>query len=177
MIDHLAAVQARIAEIQDRLGINQAPAAPGFAQALGQASTGTLPVSDSGDASPYEALLEQAAARNGLSTGLLKAVVRAESGFNPNAVSRTGAQGLMQLMPGTARALGVTNALDPAQNIEGGARYLRHLMDKFNDPTLAIAAYNAGPGSVERYGGVPPFTETQNYVREVQGYWQGSTGG
>lgn len=177
MIDHLAAVQARIVEIQDRLGISRTQTAPGFAQALGQASFVPVAASGGSDGSPYDALIEQAATRNGLDKGLLNAVARAESGFNPNAVSRTGAQGIMQLMPGTARALGVADSFDPAQNIDGGARYLRHLMDKFGDPTLAIAAYNAGPGSVERYGGVPPFNETQNYVRQVQAYWQGNTGG
>jgi soluble lytic murein transglycosylase-like protein len=176
MIDHLAAVQARITEIQDRMGIGRTQAASGFAQALGQVSGVQPATSSSGRASSYDSLIQQAATRNGLDAGLLKAVVHAESGFNANAVSRTGAQGLMQLMPSTARALGVTNAFDPAQNIDGGARYLRHLMDQFGDSTLAVAAYNAGPGSVERYGGVPPFTETQNYVRQVQAYWKQDVG-
>lgn len=119
---------------------------------------------------PFESLIADAATRHSVEPGLVRAVIRAESGFNPRAVSRAGAQGLMQLMPETARGLGVRDAFDPAQNIEGGTRYLRHLLDQFGDTHLAIAAYNAGPGSVKRYGGVPPFPETQAYVRRVQSY-------
>ncbi len=103
----------------------------------------------------------------GVDPALLEAIIASESGYDANATSRAGARGLMQLMPQTAASLGVTDAYDPAQNIRGGARYLRRLLDRFGTVELAVAAYNAGPSAVERYGGVPPYAETQNYVRAV----------
>jgi soluble lytic murein transglycosylase-like protein len=99
---------------------------------------------------------------------LVKAIVANESGFDANATSRTGAQGLMQLEPGTAAELGVSDAYDPAQNISGGTRYIKGLLERFHgDVRLAVAAYNAGAGAVEKYGGVPPYAETQTYVQNV----------
>lgn len=104
---------------------------------------------------------------------LLKAVAKAESGFDPKAVSRCGAQGVMQLMPQTAKALGVTDSFDAEQNIMGGAKYLSQMLDKYDgDTKLALAAYNAGSGNVAKYGGIPPFKETQNYVVKVTKYMQ-----
>ena len=106
--------------------------------------------------------------KNGLDEDFVKAVINQESGFNPNATSHCGAMGLMQLMPATAQGLGVTNAYDAEQNIEGGTKYLKGLMDRFNnDKSLALAAYNAGPNAVQKYGGIPPYAETQNYVKSV----------
>lgn len=118
--------------------------------------------------SAYDAIISEAAAKYNIDPALLKAVIHAESGFKPNAVSPAGAQGLMQLMPSTAAALGVTDPFDPEQNIYAGARYLRAQLDRFGgDVALALAAYNAGPGAVARYGGVPPYKETQRYVQRV----------
>ncbi len=113
-------------------------------------------------------LISKYSDKNGLDEDFVKAVINQESGFNPNATSHCGAMGLMQLMPSTAQGLGVTNAYDAEQNIEGGTKYLKGLMDRFNnDKSLALAAYNAGPNAVKKYGGIPPYTETQNYVKSV----------
>jgi soluble lytic murein transglycosylase-like protein len=121
--------------------------------------------------SAFDGLLRAAAAREGVDPHLVAAVATAESRLNPLAVSPAGAKGLMQLMDGTARSLGVADSLDPAQNAAGGARYLRQLLDRFDgDVPHALAAYNAGPGAVDRYGGIPPFKETQEYVQRVLGY-------
>ena len=111
--------------------------------------------------------IDEVAARHRVSPKLVAAIVAVESEFNPRAVSRRGAQGLMQLMPATAKGLGVHNSFDPAQAIDGAARLLRDLKAEFGRVDLALAAYNAGPGAVHRYGGIPPYPETQNYVRSV----------
>ena len=113
-------------------------------------------------------LIDEYSQKYGLDSDFVKAVVKQESGFNPQATSSCGAMGLMQLMPGTAQGLGVTNAYDAEQNIMGGTKYLKGLMDRFdNNKSLALAAYNAGPNAVKKYGGIPPYMETQNYVKSV----------
>jgi len=116
---------------------------------------------------PYADLFTAASAKYGVDAGLLAAVARQESGFNPKAVSPAGAQGLMQLMPATARGLGVANPFDPAQAVDGAARLLKAHLAEFGRVDLALAAYNAGPGAVHKYDGVPPYAETQNYVRSI----------
>jgi soluble lytic murein transglycosylase-like protein len=125
-------------------------------------------------ASEYDSLIEQAAQRNGVEPALLQGLIQQESGFNASAQSSAGASGLTQLMPGTAASMGVLNTLDPAESIEGGARYLGQLMRQFGgNASDALAAYNAGPGAVEQYGGVPPYAETESYVSKVLGYAEG----
>ncbi|MGE5620277.1 MAG: lytic transglycosylase domain-containing protein [Sphingomonadaceae bacterium] len=118
-------------------------------------------------AANFEEMIRRAAQREGVDAHLVKAVVEAESGFDPLAVSSAGAKGLMQLMDETARSLGVRDSFDPAANLAGGAKYLRAMLDKFGSVPLALAAYNAGPGAVEKYNGVPPYKETRNYVERV----------
>lgn len=116
----------------------------------------------------FDHIIKQAASQHGISEGLIKAVMHTESGFNVNARSPVGAQGLMQLMPATARRFNVSNAFDPQQNIMAGAKYLAWLTKRFNGNTsLVLASYNAGEGNVAKYGGIPPFKETQDYVRRV----------
>jgi len=112
-------------------------------------------------------MVEQASRANGVDPLLVNSVIREESNYNPYAVSPKGAQGLMQLMPATARDLGVGNSFDPRENIEAGVRYLKQLQDLYQDDRLALAAYNAGPGAVQKYKTVPPYPETQAYVKRV----------
>ena len=113
-------------------------------------------------------IISKVSQKYGVDEKLVQAVIRQESGFNPKARSHCGAMGLMQLMPSTAQGLGVTNAYDAEQNIMGGTKYLKGLMDRFdNNKSLALAAYNAGPNAVKKYGGIPPYAETQNYVKKV----------
>lgn len=119
----------------------------------------------------FEPIIKSLASEYGVDKSLVKAVIHAESGYNPNAVSSKGAQGLMQLMPKTAQGLKVGNSFDPKENIRGGIRYLRFLLDTFKgDVTLALAAYNAGLSRVSQYGGVPPYQETRNYISKVLAY-------
>jgi soluble lytic murein transglycosylase-like protein len=171
-------VATRIEQIQTMIGALAGPqpaapavaGAPNFAQTLATVQTPAVASSSSGDSTPYGAEIDAAAARNGIDPALLRGLVRQESGFDPSARSAAGAMGLTQLMPATAASLGVTDPYDPAQSLDGGARYLREMLDRFGgDPAKALAAYNAGPGAVARFGRVPPYPETQNYVRSILG--------
>lgn len=113
-------------------------------------------------------IISKISAKHGVNEKLVRALIKQESGFNPSVVSKAGATGLMQLMPQTAKSLGVIDAKDPIQNVDGGVRYLKSMMKKYNgNLILALAAYNAGPGAVDKYGGVPPYKETQNYVKNI----------
>jgi SLT domain-containing protein len=123
-----------------------------------------------------DAAIEQAAARHNVDPNLVRSVVKVESNFNPNAVSRKGAMGLMQLMPSTARSLNVANPFDPQQNVDAGVRHLRSLLDSYGgNVSLSLAAYNAGSGAVARSAGVPHFRETQNYVRRIENLYNGGS--
>ena len=123
-----------------------------------------------------DAAIDEAAARHHVDPSLVRSVVKVESNFNPNAVSRKGAMGLMQLMPSTARSLNVSNPFDPAQNVDAGVRHLRKLLDSYNgNVRLSLAAYNAGSGAVARSAGVPHFRETQNYVRRITNLYNGGS--
>jgi soluble lytic murein transglycosylase-like protein len=117
--------------------------------------------------SQFDAFIQDAATRYELPEDLLRSVIKVESNFRPDAESHAGAKGLMQLMDGTARWLGVEDSFDPQQNIEGGASYLRSMLNRYESLPMALAAYNAGPGAVDRHAGIPPYEETQRYVRQV----------
>jgi soluble lytic murein transglycosylase-like protein len=159
---------------------SQAPAGD-FAAALQAATTAdsSFPVAAqsqgaagaSADGGEYDSVIEQASERYGIDPAVLHGLIQQESGFDPSAQSSAGASGLTQLMPGTASSMGVANPLNPTESIEGGARYLSQLMSQFGGNTEdALAAYNAGPGAVQQYGGIPPYAETQSYVSKVLGY-------
>lgn len=124
------------------------------------------------DGRRFDALIQEAAAGAGVPAAIVKAVIHAESAFDVSAVSRAGAMGLMQLMPGTARELGVLDPFRADENVHGGARYLRYLHDRYGSWTFTLAAYNAGPTAVDRHEGIPPYAETQAYVRRVLTYYR-----
>lgn len=164
--DFASALQAATAEDTASGVVGSAPS--GY-QALAQGAGATGAGGESGG--EYESLIDQAASRNGLDPAVLHGLIQQESGFDPSATSSAGASGLTQLMPGTASSLGVADPLNPAESIEGGARYLGQLTSEFGGDTEdALAAYNAGPGAVQQYGGIPPYAETQSYVSKVLGY-------
>lgn len=135
----------------------------------GCSGTGYLPYAPHAlNPAELQSLVDTASQRNGVPAALVNAVVMAESAGNPSAISMAGAQGLMQLMPATSASCGVSNPFDPAQNVDCGSRYLRGLLSRYgNNVQLAVAAYNAGPGAVDQYGGVPPYAETRAYVSRV----------
>lgn len=154
-----------------------APADPRYRRLSGSAGAdASLLRAPEGFNGRYHTLISEAAARYGVDPGLVEAVIRMESGFDPWAVSPKGAQGLMQLMPRTASSLGVRDAFNPRQNIDGGVRHLRHLMDRYaGNLPLALAAYNAGDEAVRWYRGIPPYPETQQYVRKIVQLYGGSS--
>lgn len=138
-------------------------------------STGTSGSAASASSTDLDAYFEEAAQTYGVDVKLLKAIARAESNYNPNATSSSGAMGVMQLMPATAKSLGITDAYNAHDNIMGGAKVISQHLSRYNgNISLALAAYNAGSGNVEKYGGIPPFTETQNYVKKVLAYYEGA---
>ena len=159
-------------DLQTSLQADASPTAP--AEDTSKASVGyssaSTPLAVNGS---FADLIKQASEKYNVNPNLVSAVIKAESNYNPQAVSPAGAMGMMQLMPGTARSLGVSNPFDPTQNVEGGVHLLRQLLDRYsNNVQLALAAYNAGPGAVDRYHGIPPYAETQTYVSRVMGYYQ-----
>lgn len=172
---------AAAADAVAKLDFSSVLAGSGVGQTIAAAATptATVPATPTtgaattlgGEPTAFDGLITAAAQRYGVDPALLKGLIRAESDFDPNAGSPAGAGGLVQLMPSTAASLGVTDRFDPAQSIDGGARYLKQQLDAFGgDVTKALAAYNAGPGAVRRYDGVPPYAETQAYVQKVQQY-------
>ena len=167
-LQRIAEIRGQYEALQGLQGNGSAPSADagGFSSLLESKMSPPMPSPD------LNALIQDQAGEQGVDANLVKAVIAQESGFNPGAVSKTGAEGLMQLMPGTAEGLGVDNAFDPAQNVAGGVKYLKNQISKYHSVPLALAAYNAGPGAVDKFGGVPPYAETKNYVNRVMSLYQ-----
>jgi soluble lytic murein transglycosylase-like protein len=163
----LTAIARRMSEISSGPAIDVA-AFDGFVEAANARSNDAAsPAVARTPRGEIERLVKLSAAEYGVDPALIEAIIERESAFDSNAISGAGARGLMQLMPQTAAGLGVTDSYDAAQNVAGGTRYLRSLLDRFGNVELAVAAYNAGPEAVRRYGGVPPYEETKSYVRNV----------
>jgi hypothetical protein len=157
------------------INFTNVPSHGGYRRVLREGGTVRPAVSVSGD---YDEVIRSASDRHSIDADLVRAVIKAESDFNSNARSSKGAMGLMQLMPDTARLYNVLNAYDPVDNIEGGVRHLRMLLERFQgDLRLSLAAYNAGSGAVEKFGGIPPYVETREYVRRVLRFYDSFRGG
>ncbi len=195
VFDRINQIESRMVSLENALNINEkkgtvganSPEAVSFQNIMGTMTSSqrfnpasinaasTAPVNN--DPKQYDNIIAEASQKYGVDESLIRAVIRQESGFNPQATSYCGAQGMMQLMPETAAELGVKNAYDARDNIMGGTKYLSRLLDQFDgNMTKAIAAYNAGPGAVQQHGGVPPYPETQDYVDKVLGYYQQNKG-
>ena len=159
--------RADIYQYIDREGVlsfTNTPTSPGYVLYIREKTTGIKARS----ISRYDTIIHKAQAKYGVAVSLIKAVIHAESDFNALAVSKKGAKGLMQIMPGNYKVLSISDPFDPSQNIMGGTRYLKHLLNRYDDKLpLALAAYNAGPGAVDKYGQIPPYKETRNYVQKV----------
>ena len=167
----MKAARSAAAEVDQYLGANPNPELRGA-----NFTTVSYDRSKAFTAEQIDAAITQSAARHNVDPNLVRSVVKVESNFNPNAVSRKGAMGLMQLMPGTARSLNVTNPFDPEQNVDAGVRHLKKLLESFGgDVKLSLAAYNAGAGAVARSAGIPRFAETQNYVRRITSIYYGGS--
>jgi soluble lytic murein transglycosylase-like protein len=172
---------AMIASVSKQLAALEQKVASALRELVAQSRAAARPASAAGPTaarrSPtaFDGVIDGAAQRHELDPALLSAVVERESNYDPHAISKAGAMGLMQLMPDTARGLGVRDPFDPAQNVEGGATYLRGLIDRYHGRLdFALAAYNAGPGAVDHYGGVPPYAETRAYVQGILGAYRRS---
>jgi soluble lytic murein transglycosylase-like protein len=202
MSEGLSRIEARMAYLRTLVGETNSGGGKQFAAALNEVKTeSAAPTQEEFSPTPFvplpsstptpnstparaaratpealQPIIQEAAVRTGLSPDLIDAVIRTESGYRTNAVSRVGAQGLMQLMPGTARSLGVTNPMDARQNVMGGSEYLSKQIARFGSVEKALAAYNAGPGAVAKFGGIPPYAETQRYVRKVLSHVGGPLG-
>lgn len=181
----LSGVQQRVQEIRSKLGdafeaklqnassakgLTSAQWVPGLGVGIGPMQPfNVTPANANVGPAQLTGMADQIADEYGLDQNLFRALINAESSWNPNSVSPAGAKGLTQLMPDTARGLGVSDPFDPEQNLRGGAKYLKSMLERFGSVELALAAYNAGPGAVRRYNGIPPFAETQNYVKKITG--------
>lgn len=165
---NMQAVLNRMREIEQKFSVGASQSIPAGPASEFAKTLMTATASAAKEGSSVSQAIERSAARHGVDPALAKAVAQIESNNDATAVSEAGAQGVMQLMPETASQLGVTDPFNPAENIDGGVRYLKSLLDKYGgNVSLALAAYNAGPGNVERYGGIPPFKETQQYVAKA----------
>ncbi len=178
LIETLSAVQRRIAELEAGPDVSSATFGDVVQTVAGQSTNArdASPPHDSVSRLAIDRIIDANAARSRIDPQLITAIISNESAFDPRATSSAGARGLMQLMPQTAAGLGVSDAYDPAENIRGGTDYLRGLLDRFGSVELAVAAYNAGPAAVERYGAVPPYPQTRAYVRNVMSAYRSKNG-